>query len=392
VSAPSGKSDEATASRRSHRALGLTLITAASVLAFFTIFALWADRLVLNTDNWTDTSTELLEDDEIRAQVAAFLADELYRNVNVAEELRTALPPRAQPLAEPIAGALTSAAPRVIDALLQRPRVERLWEEANRRAHARLIQVVEGGSDTVSTEGGEVTLDLKALLTQTQDRFGVGGRVEQRLPADAAQIKILKSDQLDLAQDVADLLNALAIVLPAIAIALYALAVYLASGWRRQALRAVGLGLLLAGVAALLGREIAGDVVVDSLASTEAVRPAVENTWSISTELLTQAAVAAVLYGLFIVFAAWIAGPTQLAVRARTAAAPYLREPRFAWGGFAVLVLLLLLWGPTPALRQPITALILIALLAIGLEALRRQTAREHPQAVLGPAPGGDVK
>jgi hypothetical protein len=47
-------------------------------------------------------------------------------------------------------------------------------------------------------------------------------------------------------------------------------------------------------------------------------------------------------------------------------------------------VLLLVAWGPTPAFRKPVLALILIALLALGVEALRRHTAREFPNANRG--------
>jgi hypothetical protein len=68
-------------------------------------------------------------------------------------------------------------------------------------------------------------------------------------------------------------------------------------------------------------------------------------------------------------------------VATRRQLAPYLREPRWAWGAFGVVVLALLAWAPTPALRQVIPALVLIGLLALGLEALRRQTAREFPDA-----------
>lgn len=77
--------------------------------------------------------------------------------------------------------------------------------------------------------------------------------------------------------------------------------------------------------------------------------------------------------------AAWLAGPTSLATSWRRTLAPYLREPRIAWGALAVVVLILLAWGPTPALRRPLTAILLAGLLALGLEALRRQTAREFP-------------
>jgi hypothetical protein len=284
-------------------------------------------------------------------------------------------------LSGPVASGLRSLAERGTSELLGRPVPQRLWEEANRRAQTRFVQVVEGGGEVVSTTGGEVTLDLKGLLGQTQSNLGVGGRVEQRLPEDASQIVILQSDQLELAQDLVDLLKALAIVLIVLALGLFALAVYLGRGWRRQALRACGIGLAFAGATALVARSFAGDEVVNALATTDAVRPAAEAAWSIGTSLLVQAATATLIYGIVIVVAAWLAGPTGWAVAVRRELAPYLREPRFAWGAFGVVVLVLVAWGPTPAFRQPILALVLIGLLALGVEALRRQTAREYPDA-----------
>jgi hypothetical protein len=363
------------------RVLPLTLITIGSVLAVLAIFALWANRQLLDTDNWTETSSELLENDEIRGQLAIFLVDELYANVDVQAELAEAFPPRLQPLAGPAAGALQGLGVRGVDTLLERPRAQALWEQANRRAHARLLQVVEdGGGDAVSTGGGNVTLDLKALLEQTSERFGVGGRLADRLPEDAAQITLLKSDELELAQDGVRFLKALAIILVILSIGLLALGVYLARGRRREALRACGIGLILAGAAALIARSLAGDAVV-GLAKTAAVEPALADTWSISTSLLVEAATATLMYGIVVVFAAWVAGPTAWATATRRALAPFLREPRFAYGGLGVIVLLLLAWGPTPATRKVLPALLLVALLGLAVHALRRQTAREFPHA-----------
>jgi hypothetical protein len=363
------------------RALPLTLITVGTVLAVLAIFALWANRQLLDTDNWTETSSELLENDEIRGQLSIYLVDQLYANVDVQAELAEAFPPRLQPLAGPAAGALQNLGVRGVDALLERPRAQALWEASNRRAHRRLLQVVEdGGGEAVSTGGGNVTLDLKTLLEQTSEQFGVGGRLADRLPEDAAQLTVLKSDELELAQDAVRFLKALAIILVVLALGLMALGAYLARGWRREALRACGFGLIVAGAAALVARSLAGGAVV-GLAKTAAVEPALEDAWSISTSLLVEAATATLLYGIVVVFAAWLAGPTAWATSTRRALAPFLREPRFAYGGLALIVLLLLAWGPTPAFRKPILALILIALLAVGVEALRRQTAREFPHA-----------
>src|SRR5207247_1313566 len=104
-----------------------------------------------------------------------------------------------------------------------------------------------------------------------------------------------------------------------------------------EALRATGLGLAFAGAAVLVARTLAGDAVVNSLASTESVNSAVKAAWTIETSLLNQAAVATLAYGIVVFVAAWLAGPTRAPVAVRRGLAPYLREPRFAWGGLAVI-------------------------------------------------------
>jgi hypothetical protein len=261
--------------------------------------------------------------------------------------------------------------------LLERPRVQRLWEEANRRAHKRLLDVLYDRGTAVSTSGGDVTLNLKTILGQTERLGGLSNK----LPPDAAQLTILRSDQHELAQDMARFLRALAIVLVVLSLGLFALAVYLARGWRREALRATGVGLVFAGAVALLARGAAGNALVGALASTESVRPAIEATWSISTSLLVQAATATIAYGVVIFVAAWLAGPTRAAVATRAALAPWLQEPRYAYGGLAVIVLLVIAWGPTPATQKVLPVLFMIGLLIAGVEVLRRQTAREHPNA-----------
>src|SRR5215211_5379665 len=371
---------------RARRRIALALIVVATVLGLFAIFAIWANRQLLNTDNWTETSSELLENDAIRTQVADFLVARLYANVDVQGELDRGFrqllrPAAASALSGPAASGLRTFAEQRVDDLLGRPIPQRVWEQANRRAHARLLEIVEGGGDVVSTTGGEVSLDLTALLGRTQSSVGVGGRVAEKLPASAAQIVILRSSQLELAQDLVRFLKAAAIVLLVLSLGLFALGVYLARGWRREALRACGIGFLFAGAAALVARTLAGNAVVDALATTESVRPAAEAAWSIGTSLLVKGATAVLIYGVAIVVGAWLAGPTTWAVAARRNLAPYLREPHLAWGAFGLVVLVLVAWAPTPAFRQVILALALIALLALGLEALRRQTAREYPDA-----------
>lgn len=319
------------------RPLGIALVVLASVLAYLAIVSIWVDRQVLNTENWTRASSEMLESPVVRARVAGFLVDELYENVDVAAEIRAALPERAQPLAGPAAGAVRNLAERSANELLARPRAQEAWENANRSAHELLIQVLEGGGPILSTTGGVVVLDLKELLTELEARTGVGGRIAERLPADAAQIEILRSDQLELAQDAFTTLDALPIVTVALSLLLFGVALAIAPGWRRQATRGYGLGLVAAGAAAFATSSVSGDAIVGSLVRTEASEAPVRVIWGIQTELLEQAAAAAIFYGLTLIVGVWLAGPTRPATALRRVAAPYLREPAIAYIAFAAV-------------------------------------------------------
>jgi hypothetical protein len=59
-----------------HRRLALFLATLASVLAFLAIFSLWVNRQLLNTDNWTNSSSQLLQEPAVRDQLSIYLEDQ----------------------------------------------------------------------------------------------------------------------------------------------------------------------------------------------------------------------------------------------------------------------------------------------------------------------------
>ena len=101
------------------------------------------------------------------------MVDELYANVDVEAQLKKALPPRAAPLAGPAAGGLRQLAERAAEEALQRPRVQQLWRQANEEAHAALLNLIKGGGAGVSTQGGDVTLDLGTLATEIGSQAGV---------------------------------------------------------------------------------------------------------------------------------------------------------------------------------------------------------------------------
>jgi hypothetical protein len=370
------------------RAIATTLVVVAAFLAFLALLAIWVNRQALNTDNWTKTSTKLLEQPEVRNQVAARLTDELFQSVDVEQAVRDVLPDRADVLAGPAANALRTQVEKRARTALERPDVQALWANANRSAHQQLLAVLDGGGKTVSTENGEVVLDAKQLLAELQQQVGIGGRLRKVLPASATQITLFQAKQLKTAQNTVKVLRPLPVILIVASLALVAIAMFVAPDWRRRALRAYGIGFVLAGLGALLARSLAGDAFVSSLAKTAAAEPTVQTVWTISTELLVNVAVATIVYGIVMVFAAWLAGPTRWAVSVRRVIAPYWREPAIAYSVLLLLVVVLIWWAPTPAWRNVAMALILVGLLAAGTEALRRQLIREFPAATREDAAG----
>jgi hypothetical protein len=366
-----------------HPRIVAALLVLATLIAFLAIFSIWVNRQALNTDNWVNTSDKLLQNKEIKTQLSNYLADQLFANVDVQAELEKTFPPRLAPLAGPAAGALHQLAPKVAERTLETSQAESAWSTANRSAHEALLKILNDEGSAVSTSGGEVILDLKSLLSESGGQLG--GKLASKIPPDAGQLTILKSDQLSAAQDIGKLIRRLPIVLTLLAVFLYGLAIFLAGPRRRQALRSVGFGFVVAGVLALLLRGIAGNAVIDALAGNESVKPAVEAVWSIGTALLVTVAVSAIAFGVLLVIAAWLAGPTRIATAIRREAAPYLRERRgTTYAAVAFVFLLLVLWAPVAAFHKPIGLLLLAALMVLGTEVLRRQAETEFPDATFG--------
>jgi hypothetical protein len=375
--------------KRSRRVVPTILIALATVIGIVSVLAVWVKRQALETDTWVETSTELLEDETISDAVGAFLVSALFDNVDVEGEIAAQLPPQAEPLAGPLAGGLRQLADRAADEALSSAQAQAIWEDANRTAHERLLALLDDEGEFASTTGGTVTLDLKGLVTQLASNIGLPDGLADKLPPEAASIEIMKSDELSTAQSALKAFRTIGWILVGLTFLLFALAIYLARGRRRETLRAVGFSFVTIGAVSLIARNAGGSAVTDALTSTGAAEAPVSDTWEIGTSLLKDMGQSLFVYGIVMVLAAWLAGPTGVATSIRYAITPYLRQPSYAFGGLAVLLVLLFWWDPVVATHRLAPSLLLIVLLALGVEALRRQVIREFPDHVTPGSPAG---
>ncbi len=356
-----------------------------SLLAFLSVFAIWTERQALDTDEWVNTSGRLIQNSTIREKLSDYLVDQLYENVDVEKELSQKLPGDTKDLAGPISGGLRQVAGSGANKVLESSTAQELWKTANRTTHKQLLEVLEEKEGTLATEEGKVSLNLGSLVTNLADQVGIGADLAEKLPEDAGQITILRSDQLKTAQDIVVAIKGLALILSLLTLLCFGLAIYLSREGRWVTVLYCGVGLIAAGFAVIVAREIAGGIVVGQLVEEESVKPAAEAAWSIGTSLMTSIATTVIVIGVLFGIAGWLASPTGSARSTRRAIAPVLQGyPAYVYAGLAVLVGIYFLSAPTQNLRSFLTTLVIAGLAAFGIHELRKQTAEEFPDADYG--------
>jgi hypothetical protein len=386
---------------RRHRWLVGVLFGLATLVGVFAVLAVWANRQALNTDNWTSTSSQLLANPQVQTAVASYAVAQLFASGVPQAQIKAVLPPKLQGVAGPLTSGLEQLAEKVAPRVLASAQVQTLWRAANRQAHTTLLKIINGGGSVASTNGGVVTLNLHAIVDQLASALGAQGAVSAArsklqgnagavqgaasqvgvtLPPATGELVIMRSSQLKTVQDIAADIKGLALVLPIISFLLFGLAVWFARGRRRAALRTTGWCFVGVGFFVLLVRRVGGNEIVNALVKNPENRPAAHDVWTIGTSLLYHIAVALIVYGLVLVSAAWVAGDTRPARWLRRTLAPTLRErPAAVYAGVFGVLLVVVVWGPTPATRQVGYIVLFVVLLVLGVEALRRQTAREFP-------------
>jgi hypothetical protein len=366
------------------------LLVLAGLLLLISSFAVWVNRVALNTQAFTGTTSDLLADDAIRSAVATRAVDELYSSVDVQKEIKDQLPENLQSVSGLVSAGVRQASYEVLDRALQQPALQKSFAVAVEQSHETLVQVLEGGGTRASTEGGVVTLNLRDIVLEAADRIGIGSQVADKLPADAGQIVILRSDQLHTAQSTFRILKTLAWILPLLTIIVFGVAVWIARD-RRRAIRGFGITAIVVGVLGLVAARVGGGYIVGSLVKDRDTRVAAQNAWVIVTELMRTSYHWMIILGVLVVVGAFFAGPGRRALEMRGWLAPVLRERVWAYGALAVIALLLVTLSPTLDFVRFLWILMVLVLCAFWIETMRRRTLHEYPDATT-PAFIGDAR
>ena len=355
-----------------------TLVVLATLATLASSLTIWTKRQLLDTNEWTKSSSQLLADRDVRDVVSQKLVDLINQRADLRKQLNRALPKQARGITPVAAVALEAASVRTVNSFLGTAQAQALWRQTNRRAHAALVTVLEGRSvGPLETSKGGVVLDLGPLVAGVAKQLGVADRLKTN-PVNG-KILLVRPKELANAQHAVRAIRILSVWLTLLAIALYGLAIFLARGRRRGVLEASGVSVILIGFVLLIFRRMVGDAVVNAYVSTESYRPAIRSAWLIETRLLANLAIALIAYGAAVIVAGFLGGPSRPARAIRRMLVPVFRQSRAIFHT-AVLFLFLavLAWGPTTGTQRLFGLTILAALTAIGIELWRRQALREY--------------
>ncbi len=367
-------------SARTRVAGSVVLIVLVALLSLASVVAVWMRALVLDTDSYIRAVGPLIEKPALRDEIAQQVVDELYSHVDVAHLLTESLPKNARVLAPTLAQGVHDTAIQLASSALSTSAVRRVWEEANRVAHRQLVHILKGQGTILTTDRGEVAVDLRPIAQEVRDalhKHGVAVFDSVSIPALDQKFVLFRSRDLARAQSATSALDALGIWLPVLTMLAIAGAVAL-SEQRRRTLGYVFL--VVSGVTVLLtvgvavGRSYYLDRVGSSIPRAAAAVPF--DGLVRSLRMWVRVLFAASLLGWF---ATWFAGSRELMAREREiriSLSAFVRAHGrlLAGSGVAVAALALVAWD-RPSPRAVFSVLVALGLWEIALRVLGREAA-----------------
>ncbi len=319
--------------RRARRIIAWVLVVLVSVMVPLSIVTAWAVRTVANTDRYVETLAPIARDQVITAYVADRVTSKLFTSLDVQMRVSDALPDKARFLAAPIAAQLKSFTDEVATTVLESGWFGTLWDAANRRSHADVLDLLTGAPLPAGRRAKEISVDLTPVLGRVIDQLDAHGVTvfdplrSKLAKANQLTLPVVSSPQVKRVSTFFRWAKGIGLALPLATLVLAAIAV-LVSVDRRKALLRAALGSAIGIVLFDAGYRLARTFFINHEST---VTPQVTaRIWDTITRFLLNAFDVAVIVCVVLAAILWLAGPSAWArwLRARVARAfNWLRGP-----------------------------------------------------------------
>lgn len=237
----------------------------AAVLTAPAVVAFWAQRTLLDTDQFVGTIEPLAESPEVQDAVATVAVAALQERIDVEALLEEAFAgvtdtrPRLAALVPPLAAAVDGLIEREVQEYVASDDFGDVWVTSASRAQRAAVLVLEGRDEAgaVALVDEDLVVDVGAVVEAVRQRLvdrGFAALEGVTIPAADRQIVVATAPRLATARSVYDVAAPVALWLLPVTLVLYVAAVLLA---RRRARMTLAAGVSLVVNAAIIGIALA---------------------------------------------------------------------------------------------------------------------------------------
>ena len=267
----------------------------------------YVQRNVLDTNGYLAIVGPLPQNPQVSSALAKYTTTKLFDAADAEASIKEFLPPRLAPLANPLADRLEDRVNQTSQNFIQGETFGAIWTTSNQLLQKGVVRLAESkqGEGKLAAIG---SLDLSRAVSAVRERIGgEGAGLTEEQQDKAAAIKVDLKQRVERLRTTYSAINTGAYVLPYLAVALLLASLAVAYS-RRRTLMAIGVTLLLLGVAMLLAFKIvSGDALGDI--SDSDYRSAAEVVYEAFYSDLRARLISAVVFGSALVVLALLAGP-----------------------------------------------------------------------------------
>lgn len=320
------------------------LVLLCSVSSLLSVSSIWVKRNVIHTDVWVNKTSELVQDPAIRNTISTTIADQIFTQADVENQIQQILPDRISSLSSTLSDNLKTVVTNKIDEAIASDAFTETWAKANRSAHAGIIDSIRNGgnaSDSLKqtaimyVDDQHLVLNLRPVFAEVQSRLvsnGLGFIGTINVDKIGGQINLVTIQHMPLVLLAINIIDKAAFYLPILVILSGAGAIALSRN-RRRTLMAIGWSVAILMVLLVQLVNIIRYPLIDAVANAE-TNAALAAYTIISDDLIMVGQMFLVI-ALLLVLAGFLSGQSKPARYLKDRLGKLLRvnsnQPAFRW-------------------------------------------------------------
>jgi len=295
------------------------LIAVAAFALLGAVVTRYVERNILNTQGYIAIVGPLPQDPAVATALANFTTDKIFSAADTESIIKRALPQQLAGLASPLSDTLQKKTNQVAQDVIKSDGFSSIWIATNQAMQKSVVRLAESKKPQGKTAEAAGSLNLSELAKRVRQRVGSQGILTNQQRDQAATVRVDLQQRVDQLRTTVRLIKGGARALPVAAAALLLAALAVAYN-RRHTVTAIGITVLLLGLASLIAFKVWSGSFLSGITNAS-YHAAATNVYEAFYSDLRLRLIWAVVFGTVLILLAAIAGPYTWARQLRHALA-----------------------------------------------------------------------